>query len=58
MATTERGGNPRCPNVFGRVKGSGRSVQLFGTSSSRAGDRERPKPEVYSAAWDISPTSW
>ena len=55
MATTGRGGNPRCPNVFGRVKGSWRSVQPFGTSSSRAGDRERPKPEVYSAAGDVSP---
>ena len=55
MATTGRGGNPHCPNVFGRGKGSRRSVQPFGTSSSRAGDRERPKPEVYSAAGDVSP---
>ena len=58
MATTGRGGNPCCPNVFGGVKGSRRSVQPFGTSSSRAGDRERPKLEVYSAAWDVSLTSW
>ena len=58
MATTERGGNPRCPNVFGRAKGSRRSVQPFGTSSSRAGDREGPKPEVYTAVRDVSLTSW
>ena len=55
MATMGCGGNPHCPNVSGRVRGNRRSVQPFGTSSSRAGDRERPKPEVYSAAWDVSP---
>ena len=58
MVTTGCGGNPRCLNIFEHVKGSRRSVQPFGTSSSRAGDRERPKPEVYSAAWDVSLTSW
>ena len=46
MATTEHGGNPRCLNVFGRAKGSRRSMQPFGTSSSRAGGPERPKPEA------------
>ena len=55
MATTGHGGNPRCPNIFGRVKGSRRYMQPFGTSSSRAGDQKRPKPEVYSAAGDVSP---
>ena len=55
MATTGRGGNPRCPNVSRHVRGNRRSVQPFGTSPSRAGDRERPKPEVYSAAGDVSP---
>ena len=46
---------PPLPEHLRRVKGSRRSMQLFGTSSSRAGDRERPKLEVYSAAGDVSP---
>ena len=46
----------RLPHELGTGKGrSRRSTQPLWTSPSRAGDRKRPKPEVYSSAGDVSP---
>ena len=46
----------RLPHELGTGKGrSQRSTQQLGTSPSRAGDWKRLKPEVYSAAGDVSP---
>ncbi|KAM9737118.1 dystrotelin [Dama dama] len=52
MTTTGRGGNPRCPNVFGRVKGSRRRWSSGNASPKAEGTYSVScHPGGWSAAW-------